>query len=257
MEFEQKWKTFLEELIDPQFVDVSSLKVQKTLQPDLWDGRTLKPEIVDALYEIAKEFFETLKLDPNIRMLDVTLTGSLATYNWSDYSDADLHILIDFNLLKEREMAEDYFKQKIQNWNRTHKILVKDFEVEIYIQDSNEPHHANGIYSIMQDQWIKEPSRYQEEIDYEMIQKKAAGLMEQIDNIYESYAEKDYKIALQSAEGLMERIKKYRRAGLSTQGINSIENLVFKILRRNDYIKKLISLKILAYDNLMSVNGAY
>ena len=189
-------------------------------------------------------------------MLDVTLTGSLATYNWSDYSDADLHILIDFNLLKEREMAEDYFKQKIQNWNRTHQILIKGFEVEIYIQDSNEPHHANGIYSVMDDRWIKEPSRYRQEIDYDTVQKKAASLMAQIDDVYESYAEKDYQIALKTAENLIERIKKYRRSGLSTKGVNSVENLVFKILRRNDYIKKLISLKILAYDHSMSVNGA-
>ena len=85
-----------------------------------------------------------------------------------------------------------------------------------------------------------------------MIERKITKIL-----INGSFAEKDYKIALQGAEGLMERIKRYRRAGLSTQGINSVENLVFKILRRNDYIKKLISLKILAYDKLMSVNGAY
>ena len=27
---------------------------------------------------------------------DVVLTGSLANYNWSQYSDVDLHIIIDF-----------------------------------------------------------------------------------------------------------------------------------------------------------------
>jgi len=257
MDYKQNWKKYLEELADPQFVDVSSLKPRDTLEPQLWERGKLKPEIVDALYDIAKEFFETLKLDPSIRMSDVTLTGSLATYNWSDYSDADLHILIDFNELKQREMAEDYFKQKIQNWNRTHKILIKGFEVEIYIQDSTEPHHANGVYSIMDDRWIKEPSRWDVQVDYDTIKKKAAHLMEQIDGVYDSYAEKDYKLALRSAEELMERLKKYRRTGLSTKGINSVENLVFKVLRRNDYIKKLASLKILAYDKTMSVNGAH
>ena len=257
MDYKPTWKKFLEELADPQFVDVSSLKPHDTLEPQLWKSGKLKPEVVDALYDIAKEFFETLKLDPSIRMSDVTLTGSLATYNWSDYSDADLHILIDFNELKQREMAEDYFKQKIQNWNRVHKILVKGFEVEIYIQDSTEPHHANGVYSIMDDRWIKEPSRWHVQVDYDTIKKKAAHVMEHIDAVYDSYAEKDYKVALKSAEELMERLKRYRRTGLSTKGINSVENLVFKVLRRNDYIKKLASLKILSYDKTMSVNGAH
>ena len=80
MGFNKNWKTFLEELADPQFVDVSSLKIRKTLQPELWEHNELKPDILNALYDIAKEFFETLKLDPNIRIEDVTLTGSLATY---------------------------------------------------------------------------------------------------------------------------------------------------------------------------------
>ena len=90
-----KWKTFLEELADPQFVDVSSLKLKDHLAPGVWEKNKLKPDIANSLYLIAKEFFEKLKLDPLIRIKDVTLTGSLATYNWSDLSDVDLHILID------------------------------------------------------------------------------------------------------------------------------------------------------------------
>ena len=250
-----KWKAFLEELADPQFVDVSSLKLKKTLAPELWENNVLKPEIGDALYRIAKEFFETLHLPPNITLDDVTLTGSLATYNWSDLSDVDLHLLIDFTKLENRELMEDYFKEKSRNWNRTHQIYIKGYEVEVYIQDSSEPHHANGVYSILNERWVKEASKFRTAVDYETVQKKAAGLMEAIDEVYEHYAEKDYRLALKSAESLMDRIRKYRRVGLQTGGINSVENLSFKVLRRNDYLQKLSSLKILAYDKLMSVNG--
>jgi len=249
-----KWKTFLGELADPQFVDVSSLKLKNHLTPELWESKRLKQDIADALYRIAKEFFEKLKLDPSNMIKDVTLTGSLATYNWSDLSDVDLHILLDFNALENRELVEDYFRSKIRNWNSTHEILIKGYEVEIYVQDSNEPHYANGIYSIMNDRWVKEPSRWSGEIDYETIKRKAAGLMESIDEVYDLYAEKQYKDALRAAEGLMDRIRKYRRIGLQTDGLNSIENLTFKVLRRNDYLKKLSSLKVLSYDKLMSVN---
>ena len=251
----EKWKTFLEELADPQFVDISSLKLKNSLAPQLWENYKLYPEIADALYRIAKEFFEALQLDPDIQLKDVTLTGSLATYNWSDLSDVDLHLLLDFQKLKDLPLMEAYFKEKTRNWNTTHKIMIKGYEVEVYIQDSNEPHYANGIYSILHERWIKEPSRFRTELDFETIKKKAAEKMEAIDAVYDSYAEKDYKLALQSAERLMDRIRKYRRSGLKADGINSIENLVFKVLRRNDYLRKLSSLKILAYDHMMSVNG--
>ena len=170
-------------------------------------------------------------------------------------SDVDLHLLIDFSKLKDLPLMEDYFKEKGRNWNNTHKILIKGYEVEVYIQDANEPHYANGIYSILNNRWIKEPSSFRAEIDYETIKRKAAEKMDAIDAVYDAYAEKDYKIALQAAESLMDRIRKYRRAGLQTDGINSVENLVFKVLRRNDYLRKLSSLKILSYDRLMSVNG--
>jgi len=257
MDFNTNWKKYLEELADPQFVDVESLKLKDTLPPEIWESGMLNPEISQALEKIVVEFFETLKLDSSVQIKDIILTGSLATYNWSDYSDVDLHILLDFNKLHNRVLLEDYFKEKTRNWNRTHNILIKGYEVELYIQDSNEPHHASGIWSINENRWIKQPSRHRREVDYDTVKKKAANFMEAVDHVYDDYAEKDYRQALLSAEKLMDRIKKYRRAGLSTGGIYSVENLVFKVLRRNDYIKKLSSLKILSYDKLMSVNGGY
>jgi len=255
MDFIKSWKSFLEELADPQFVDVSSLKLKDQLPPGLWHGNQLQPEVREAAIKIANEFFESLELDPSISLKDIILTGSTATYNWSDMSDFDLHILIDFDQLANLPLLEDYFKQKTRNWNNTHMILMKGFEVEVYVQDSNEPHYASGIYSVVENRWLKQPSKFRGEIDYESIKRKSAHLMEEIDEVYEYYAEKDYKTAHKMAENLMDRIRKYRKVGLETGGINSIENLTFKVLRRNEYIKKLSSLRILSYDAMMSVNG--
>ena len=129
------WQHYLEELVDPQLVDTSSLEQHKELDPQLWDGEKLKPEVVERLYMIAKEFFQSLELDSNITIKDVTLTGSLASFNWSDLSDVDLHILLNFNEFGNVDLIKDYFRQKTSNWNRTHNIFMKGYEVEIYIQD--------------------------------------------------------------------------------------------------------------------------
>lgn len=251
------WQRYLEELTDPENIDVSSLAQKDTLDPDFWDDQDLNPTIVDRLYNIAKAFFESLELDTNIKFKDVILTGSLASYNWSTFSDVDLHILIDFNQLDSVDLYKDYFRQKSVNWNRTHDIHMKGHEVEIYIQDSNEAHHAKGIYSILNNRWDKLPSKYNKYIDFKSVKYKASSLMAEIDDVYEDYANKDYSTALKNAEKLMEKIKKYRRIGLEDEGVYSIENLVFKVLRRNDYLKKLSSLKILSYDKKMSINGGY
>ena len=131
------WRSYLEELIDPESVSTSTLLSKSSLTDEIWtNNEQIKPEILHAALKIAKEYFEDLKLDPNIKIKDITLTGSLASYNWSEMSDFDLHILIDFNNLQDRDLLEDYLRQKSRIWNLTHKILIKGYEVEIYVQDT-------------------------------------------------------------------------------------------------------------------------
>ena len=251
----REWKEYLDEVIDPEDVQIRGMDIKDELDPLLWDANKLKDYIAEHLYIIAKNFFKGLDLEWKI-VKDVILTGSLANYNWSKYSDVDLHILVDFRDIDENEkLVKDFFKNATINWNRTHDITVKGHPVELYIQDSRETHHSTGIYSLKYDNWIKVPSRYNPEIDYANIKKKSAKLMNEIDEIYELFAEKDYKEAHAAAEKMRERIRKFRQAGLETGGQYSIENLVFKLLRRNNYLQKLSSLKILSYDNMMTVNG--
>ncbi len=249
------WRTYLEELADPQFVDTSSLLSKTSLSEDIWTkNEQIKPEILRAALKIAQEYFKDLELDPNIKIKDITLTGSLASYNWSDVSDFDLHILIDFNDLGNRDLLEDYLTQKSRVWNMTHKILLKGFEVEIYVQDTNEPHYSGGEYSLMNNRWNKRPIRSKMNIDYQTVKQKAAKIMEEIDDAYDMFAEKDFLQAKESGDAIMERLRRYRRAGLESGGIYSVENLVFKVLRRNDYLGKLSNIRTDSYDALMGVN---
>ena len=246
------WKKYLEELVDPESINTSSLISKKTLPPELWNDNILNSDVREAAVRIAYEFFNSLELS-NIEIKDLILTGSLASYNWSDMSDFDLHILIDFTKLDNPTLMQDYFKEKTKNWNDIHSIFLKGYEVELYIQDSNEPHVSSGIYSLMQDRWIKQPSKYRLEIDHSAVKHKAAKLMEEIDDVYDLYAEKDYLLAQETGDAIMAKIKRYRKTGLETGGIYSVENLVFKVLRRNDYLKKLSSLRTLSYDASMSL----
>ncbi len=249
------WKTYLEELIDPKSVNTSTLLSKTSLSEDLWDkNEKIKPEILHAALKIANEYFEDLKLDLNVKIKDITLTGSLASYNWSDMSDFDLHILIDFNQLSNRDLLEDYLRQKSRIWNLTHKILLKGFEVEIYVQDSNEPHYTAGEYSLLENRWIKRPSRTRLNIDYKIVKEKAAKIMNEIDDAYDMFAEKDFLQAKESADAIMERLKRYRKTGLESGGVYSVENLVFKVLRRNDYLEKLNNVRTDSYDAFMGVN---
>ena len=80
---------------------ITSFEMQPHLNKEIWDGDKMRPEIAERLREIAEEFIEKLDL-PNVDIKDIILTGSLANYSWSDYSDLDVHSVIDF-----REVADD------------------------------------------------------------------------------------------------------------------------------------------------------
>ena len=165
----ENWvKQLEEELADYK----SSFEVKDELTPEVWQNNQLKAEVLGVLRDISKDFFDGLELG-QIDIKDIILTGSLANYNWSEYSDIDLHILIDFAQVDENvKLVKDFFGAKKSVWNSTHDILVMGYEVEIYVQDINEPHKASGQYSIMNDSWNVEPSKVNPVIDWNSISLK-------------------------------------------------------------------------------------
>tara|TARA_R110000824_G_scaffold41357_4_gene123093 strand:+ start:2127 stop:2918 length:792 start_codon:yes stop_codon:yes gene_type:complete len=258
MNSHKKWKNYLQEILDQEdgTIDTSQFEAKDELHPDFWQSqRILDSNIANNLYAIAQDFFKSLNLNW-VELKDVTLTGSIANYTWSKYSDVDLHIILNFQEIDENlELVREYLRDAGSLWNKTHNIKIKGFDVEIYVQDYNEPHHSTGVYSVLRDTWIAQPIKTSETVDHANIHKKSVMLMDDIDEVYEMFANKEYKGSADAAERLRDKIRKFRQAGLERGGAYSVENLTFKVLRRNEYLKRLASLRIMSYDKLMSLNG--
>jgi len=66
---------------------------------------------------------------------------------------------------------------------------------------------------------------------------------------------KEYEKVIIAIDKIKDRLKAMRMAGLTgLDGEYSVENLAFKVLRRNEYIGQIIDLKREAYDKLVSLN---
>lgn len=241
---------------------VNTFKTKDTLCLDIFDkndnGYVMKKEIKDKLTEIADEFIDYLDLDVFIH--DLILTGSLSNYNWSEYSDVDLHILVDMDeLLTTKKMesdvfnkiVKDFFDGKKQLWNNTHDVTIKNFEVELYVQDIDEPHVSSGVYSVLHNEWVVNPSPNKEDIDEDKILEKGVYFAKQIDSLIDTKTQNEDTI--KQINSLKDKIKKFRQSGLEKGGEYSYENLTFKLLRRNGYIKKLMDLKNTITDKKLSL----
>ena len=88
------------------------------------------------------------------------MTGSLCNYNWSTYSDIDLHIVIDFSEISDKkDLVQEYFDAKKNEWNNSHtNLTIHNFNVELYVEDIVNDSVRGGIYSLEQNKWIKKPS---------------------------------------------------------------------------------------------------
>ena len=187
---------------------------------------------------------------------DIVLTGSLANYNWSKYSDADLHIVVDFDKIGEnRELIKGFFDAQRMRWNDIHDIKIKDFDVEIYIEDAAETHHSTGIFSLMNSDWITHPQHVNRTIDIETALKKANDIDEQIISIQSMYDNEEYEKVTRNVDRIKSKIRSMRASGLeSDTSEQSSENIAFKILRRSKALSKLSNLKYDAYDKTMTMD---
>ena len=214
---------------------LDSFSIKDTLNPKVWenpeepDNAVIIPKVRKALMLIADEFIDYL--GDEVFVEDIHLTGSLANFNWSEFSDFDLHVIVDLQQYENQsELYKELFNLKKQVFNDKHNIKIFGYDVELYAQDAEEPHYSSGVYSVMNNEWVSNPKKFKNEIDREVLKKKIKSWVEKIDTAIDEGKD---------LESIKNKLKDYRKSGLEKDGELSYENLVFKFLRRSGHIEKL------------------
>jgi hypothetical protein len=209
-----------------QELSINPITVNQELNPALWTEMRLLPEVRFQLLKIARHFAEFLKVD-KLHLADVTVSGSNAGYNYNQFSDIDLHLVV-----RHVGDREELFNAKKNQYNFTYNINLNGVPVELYVQDSSQPHHSSGIYSILDNKWIMLPKRTQPRATAQEIKNKARNYAGLVNQAIRSQS-------LDKCNMAMDELRRLRKAGLESEGENSIENLAFKLLRARGQIDKL------------------
>jgi len=219
------------------------------LNPKLWNGTKLRPEVKQQLKAIADDFLQEMGIH-ELDVRDITISGSNAAYSYTDHSDLDLHILVNVNDLPSSDVYKELFQAKKTIYNDTHDITIHKVPVELYVQDANEPVVSLGEYSIKNDSWIKIPTKRRSNFDQNATKAKYAKLLDIVERAIES-------TNLNKIQKVLKKIKQYRQAGLDKGGEFGPENLAYKALRSQGYITKLYDLRDKLHSQHLTIENMY
>lgn len=208
----------------------TAIVFHQRLNPKLWSKGKLKPQVRFHLLEIAKHFIDYIEID-NLGLQDITISGSNAGYTYSRKSDIDLHLIVDVPQDK-KQILKQLFDAKKNQYNFQHDITIRNIDVELYVQDAEQTHTSVGIYSVLDDKWLKVPDAVEDKVDRAQVKVK-----------YKQYVGK-VRTALRSdnleaVQKTSDDIRNLRQQGLDQEGELGVENITFKVLRAKGYLEQL------------------
>ena len=219
------------------------------LNPKLWNGTKLRPEVKKQLMLIAQDFLTELGIH-DLDVKDITVSGSNAAYSYTKHSDLDLHILVDMSDMDNDSIYKELFDAKKRIYNDSHDITIYGVPVELYVQDAREPVVSLGEYSILNDEWIRIPTKRRANFDQTASRAKYEKLLDIIQLALKS-------TSIEKVNKTLKKIKQYRQAGLDKGGEFGPENLAFKALRSQGYITKLYALRDKLHSEKLTIETMY
>lgn len=216
------------------------------LNPKLWTkNNELKPEVKDKILEIVDIFVATLaENEIEIKLQDVLLIGSNASFNYTDNSDLDIHLIADSTTLKcDPKLVDALYSAYRSIFNSKYDINFYNIPIELYVETELSKRISAGVYSVLQETWIKEPQEQEiPEIDKKAFNKVFKHWENKFKEIKKAFKNEEF-LDESHIISFIETIYSLRKEGLSSEGEFSILNLVFKELRNKGYLDELKEMK--------------
>ena len=232
------------------FGESISFQIHDTLNPTFCDVEKLRPKVSIQLKKIAAAWVDYVGIDRG-SVEDILLLGGNAGYNYTKYSDLDLHVVIDKSKSPNcPDLLDDYFKDKKQLWTLTHDVTIYCHYVEPYIEEVGKKRRKNqGVYSVKYNKWSVFPGKFDGTIDRDLLKTKVDDMIGKINSVIK------HSNNVSVLENLLKKIRDMRNAGLDKSGEFAFENLVFKELRNKGYIDKLADYILKLQDKTLTLEN--
>ena len=211
------------------YINETLVTIQDELNPVLWQNNKLRPEVKEKILNLVNEFQSTL--DIPLTILDINIVGSNASYNYTDKSDVDVHIITNFEEYGyPQELVQAAMNSFKTNFNNKYDVDYGGYNVEVYIEDVKSSPQSNGIYSVIKDGWIKKPAKLKP-VDAE-IEPEYTNYIHRIEEIIKNGSVEDII-------SIIDELYLLRRNSLVVDGEFGKGNIIFKQLRNNGLLDAL------------------
>ena len=208
-----------------------TLQYHSGLNPKLWSDNKLDPKLVSHASELAYKFAKFSGVDRK-RIKDIVFTGSNANFNYTKFSDVDIHVVCDVSGLD----SDSLYDKKVE-WTKKHNLMWKEYPLEFYIHDSKDQLPSDqGVYSVMSDSWEAKPAKIKDAkkiLNDPHTANKVEHYIELVKKLLSDPDNRDDIVDFKM------KMWKGRTAGLHSGGEFSIENIIYKDLRNRGLIDKL------------------
>ncbi len=211
-------------------------RFSKRLPPQFFDGTKLKDAVRDKSIAFANARFLELGL-PGLQIIDMLYVGSLASFEYDDLSDVDIHIILDpASFPGEKAMLRRY----LSKFNDLNEFLYG--RVTFYGRKADFSFYADtvenrlepgvGVYSLFARDWPSAPQAAPIRFSRERIVTELKDFIARYNDLATAYAKDKRYFECDAFSRLREEVRLYRRKGIAKDGIRSTENIVYRALRR-------------------------
>lgn len=205
-----------------------SFELHDTLNPVLWENDSLRPDVEEILVKIVDEYISNSDILKETDIIDAELVGSNASFNYTDKSDLDLHLIVNMEDIScDPAMVQIACNAERSIFNKNYDLSVKGIDVELYVEDVKSSTASNGVYSLFKNEWIKYPEKI-ESTDYSTDNNFLSQLSDNVERIKATLSSSGRSIEIQDE---INNLYNMRRESIMTDGEFGFGNQMFKEIR--------------------------
>lgn len=207
------------------------------LEPRLWNGTDLKPEVRERSLEIVDRIVATSGI-PGLTVDTVELFGSNASYEYDEASDFGIHVFTHSGALspKDLDAVLGLLSDDVER-RQEGRILFNGIPLEVIFHSERtedyRPVPGIGQYSLSEGRWIERPVQQPDRFDRNQMAIDMASFIGKYNALVSDYGRDKAGFACSRLGDLDDEMSVYRNTGFANgSGSRSTQNLTYRALRR-------------------------